>query len=186
MKKSTVIVAPGFEEAETLTIADILRRAHIDCRLVGLDDVVAGAHGIQVRCDQLLSDEVCDFDMIILPGGYGGVDAMLASDKLIEVLKQMADQGKYIGAMCAAPVVLEKANLLSGKNFTAYKGYDQKIAQGHFCYEKTVVDGHLITSRGPATAYAFAYKLVELLGKDAIAVKNRMVYFNAFQVPSNE
>ena len=186
MKKAAVIIAPGFEESETLTIADILRRAHIDCRLVGLDNIVEGGHGIVIRCDEILSDDVCDYDIIILPGGYGGVDAMLASDHLIDVLQQMSKNNKFICAMCAAPVVLEKAKLLQGKNFTAYKGYDQKIRQGHFCYDKIVIDGHLATSRGPATAYAFAYKLVELLGKDALPVKNRMLYFNAFQVFSNE
>ena len=88
--------------------------------------------------------------------------------------------------MLCAPIVLEKADLLMNKNYTAYKGYDQKIKQGHYLEDKVVIDGNIVTSRGPATAYAFAYKLVDLLGGDSLAVKNRMVYFNAFDVKEDE
>ena len=124
--------------------------------------------------------------MIILPGGYEGVQNMVNNETLINVLKEMNEQGKYISAMCAAPVVLEKAGVLENKNFTAYQGYDQKIKQGNFKEDKVVIDKNLITSRGPATAYAFAYKLVDILGGDSLAVKKRMVYFNAFDVKEDE
>ena len=72
------------------------------------------------------------------------------------------------------------------KKFTAYQGYDQKIKQGTYLNDKVVIDGNIVTSRGPATAYGFAYKLVELLGGDALVVKKRMVYFNAFDVKEDE
>ena len=96
------------------------------------------------------------------------------------------EKGKYVCAMCAAPIVLEKANLLVDKKFTAYQGYDQKIKQGTYLNDKVVMDSNIVTSRGPATAYGFAYKLVELLGGDDLAVKKRMVYFNAFDVKEDE
>lgn len=186
MKKAAVIVAPGFEEGETLTIVDIIRRANIQCDMFGFDDIVEGGHNIIVRCDYVLNDDVKDYDMIILPGGYGGASHMRDSEKLITILQDMNKQGKYICAMCAAPIVLEKANLLENKNFTAYIGYDQKIHQGHYLEDKVVIDGNIVTSRGPATAYAFAYKLVDLLGGDSLAVKKRMVYFHAFDVKEDE
>lgn len=88
--------------------------------------------------------------------------------------------------MCAAPIVLEKANLLVNKNYTAYKGYGQKIKQGNYLEDKVVIDGNIVTSRGPATVYAFAYKLVDLLSGDSLALKKRMVYFNAFDVKEDE
>lgn len=186
MKKAAVIVANGFEEGETLTIVDIIRRANLQCDMFGFDKIVEGGHQICVQCDQLLSDEVINYDMIILPGGYDGAANMRDSEKLISILHQMNEKGKYICAMCAAPIVLEKANLLENKHYTAYIGYDKKIKQGHYLEDKVVVDGNIVTSRGPATAYAFAYRLVELLGEDSLAVKKRMVYFNAFDVKEDE
>lgn len=186
MKRAAVIVAPGFEEGETLTIADILRRAEITCDLVGFNEIVEGAHEITVKCDKVISKDVIDYDMVILPGGYGGADFMRNSDLMMEILRTMDVQGKFVCAMCAAPIALERAGILKGRKYTAYKGYDQKIKEGTYLTDKVVIDGNLVTSRGPATAYAFAYKLAELLGKDSLAVKNRMVYFNAFDVKEDE
>lgn len=181
MKKIGVIVAPGFEEGETLMIVDILRRANFVCQTFGLHEQVEGGHSIVLKCDEELSESLVDYDMVVLPGGYGGVDAMKKNDYLLTLLKRMNEEGKYVCAMCAAPSVLEKANLLVGKNFTAYKGYEEKIKQGHFQQDIVVVDGNIVTGRGPATVYAFAYRLVEILGGDALAVKKRMLYHHAFE-----
>ena len=186
MKRAAIIVAPGFEEGETLTIVDIIRRANLQCDLVGFDEIVEGGHNITVKCDKVLNEDIIDYDMIILPGGYPGATNLRDNDELINILKKMNDDKKYICAMCAAPIVLEKANLLEGRNYTAYIGYDKKIKQGNYLTDKVVIDENIVTSRGPATAYAFAYKLVDLLGGDSLAVKNRMVYFNAFDVKEDE
>ncbi len=186
MKKAAVLVAPGFEEGETLTIVDIIRRANLQCDMFGFDDVVMGGHEIQVRCDKRLSEEVIDYDMVILPGGYDGAANLRDSKLVMKILQEMNEKNKYICAMCAAPIALEKANLLVDKNYTAYIGYDKKIKQGHYLEDKVVIDGNIVTSRGPATAYAFAYKLVDLLGGNSLAVKKRMVYFNAFNVKEDE
>lgn len=186
MKKAAVLVAPGFEEGETLTIVDIIRRANLQCDTFGFDQVVTGGHDITLQCDKVLSDEVIDYDMVILPGGYDGALNLRDSEKVMNILHQMNEKGKYICAMCAAPIALEQAGLLDHKNYTAYLGYDKKIKKGNYLEDKVVIDGQIVTSRGPATAYAFAYKLVELLGGDALAVKNRMVYFNAFDVKEDE
>ena len=176
MKKVEIIVAPGFEEGETLTIVDIMRRANITCDLVGFEKEVEGGHEIVVRCDNILNEMLVDYDMVIMKN----------NPILLSYLQQMNEKGKYICAMCAAPIVLEKANLLVDKKFTAYQGYDQKIKQGTYLNDKVVIDGNIVTSRGPATAYAFAYKLVDLLGGDSLEVKKRMVYFNAFDVKEDE
>lgn len=186
MKRAAILVAPGFEEGETLTIADILRRAELTCDLVGFSDVVEGGHGITVKCDKILSEETADYDMVILPGGYGGAEALRDSGLVMDILKKMDREKKFVCAMCAAPITLERAGLLAGRKYTAYLGYDKKIAEGVYLQDKVVVDGNLVTSRGPATAYAFAYKLVDLLGGDSLKVKRRMVYFNAFDVKEDE
>ncbi|MNJ64195.1 Chaperone protein YajL [compost metagenome] len=142
---------------------------------------VRGSHGIVVKADALMSDEVKNYDMIVLPGGLPGATNLRDDARVIQLLQEMNRAGKFIGAICAGPIVLGKAGVLDGRNFTAYVGYDQKIeTTGTFKEDIVVVDDHLITSRGPATTYAFAYKLVDSLGGDSLAVKNRMVYFNAF------
>lgn len=186
MKKTGIILADGFEEGETLTIVDILRRAGIQCDMFGLKPIVTGGHEITVKCDKVINEELVDYDMVILPGGYEGVENLKVSAEVITILQKMNENGKYVCAMCAAPSVLEKADLLNGKKYTAYVGYDKKIKQGTYLEDKIVIDGNLVTSRGPACAYAFAYKLVDLLGGDSLAVKNRMVYFNAFDVKEDE
>ncbi|MCF0108803.1 MAG: DJ-1/PfpI family protein [Erysipelotrichaceae bacterium] len=187
MTKVAVLFAPGFEEGEALTIVDIMRRANIACDIVGFEEVVEGCHQISVKADVLLNDHLADdYDMVVLPGGLPGATNLRDNETVISAIQKMNKEGKWVAAMCAAPLALERAGVLEGKRFTAYVGYDEKIHQGTFCEDKVVVDGNLVTSRGPATAYAFAYKLVDVLGGDSLTVKNRMVYFNAFDVKEDE
>ena len=182
MKRAAVIIAPGFEEGEALTIIDIIRRAGISCDSVGLTaQVVTGAHQLTMKCDTILSLEVCGSDMVVLPGGIPGATNLRDSGLLMEVLRKMNKEGKYICAMCAAPIALERAGILEGKKFTAYVGYDEKIKTGTFLEDEVVTDGNVVTSRGPATAYAFAYELVGLLGGDVEAVQKRMLFDHAFK-----
>lgn len=181
-KKAVVIAANGCEEGETLTIVDILRRAEITCDIAGLGSTtITGSHGVTFRADVPADGRLEGYDMIILPGGYGGADNMRASDMLLSVLRKMDSEGKYIAAICAAALVLDKAGLLENRNFTCYPSTAFSIHSGTRLPDKIVIDGNLITSQGPATAYAFSYKLSELLGADASAVQKRMVYFNAFE-----
>ena len=113
MKKAAVIFAAGCEEGEALTIVDIFRRAQLECAKIGLDaDRITGAHGIIMRMDAVLDDSLAQFDMVVLPGGYGGAAAMRESGLLISLLRQMDQEGKMIAAICAAPTVLDKAGLL--------------------------------------------------------------------------
>lgn len=181
MAKAAVIVAPGFEEGEMLTIVDIIRRGNIQCDMFGFSKNVVGTHNIEVQCDKVLSDELCDYDMVVLPGGLPGATNLRDNDELISLMQKMNDAGKYVCAMCAAPIALERAGLLKGKNYTAYNGYDEKIKDGNFVNKIVVEDGNIITSRGPATVYAFSYYLLEKLGGDAKAVKERMIYNHAFE-----
>lgn len=182
MKRAAVVIAPGFEEGEALTIIDIIRRAGFTCDSVGLTEtVVTGSHDITIRCDRVLSKEICTYDMVVLPGGIPGATNLRDSDLLMEVIREMNAEGKYVCAMCAAPIALERAGVLEGRTFTAYVGYDEKIKAGTFSEKEVVVDGNVVTSRGPATTYAFAYELAGLLGGDVEAVKQRMLYDHAFK-----
>ena len=182
MAKVAVILADGFEEIEALTVVDVLRRANIACHMVGFEARVTGSHAIQVQADRVFDGDLSEYDMIVLPGGMPGSAHLRDNEQLIAELQKCEQVGKKVAAICAAPIVLNRAGLLKDKEFTCYDGVQEQIADGHYRKETVVVNGHLITSRGPATALAFAYNLVEQLGGDADALREAMLYRDVFGI----
>ncbi|AQW86056.1 DJ-1/PfpI family protein (DUF4066 domain) [Campylobacter pinnipediorum subsp. caledonicus] len=171
MKKVAIILADGFEEIEAITIIDILRRAGIDVSVVGLNQaLVNGAHDITVKANILLDElDETSFDMIILPGGLTGTNNLANNNKVLEVLNYFNKKGKYISAICAAPMVLSKAGVLKN-NFTCYPGFENEVRNfGYINDQNVVIDGNIITSKGPATAMEFSLALIkELLGENKL------------------
>ena len=180
MAKVAVILADGFEEIEALTVVDVLRRANITCHMVGFEARVTGSHDIQVQADRVFDGDLSEYDMIVLPGGMPGSANLRDHELLIAELQKCEQVGKKVAAICAAPIVLNRAGLLKDKVFTCYDGVQEQIADGHYRKETVVVDGQLTTSRGPATALAFAYNLVEQLGGDADGLREAMLYRDVF------
>ena len=180
MAKVAVILADGFEEIEALTVVDVLRRANITCHMVGFEAQVTGSHAIQVQADRVFDGDLSEYDMIVLPGGMPGSAHLRDNEQLIAELQKCEQVGKKVAAICAAPIVLNRAGLLKDKGFTCYDGVQEQIADGYYRKETVVVDGQLTTSRGPATALAFAYNLVEQLGGDADALREAMLYRDVF------
>lgn len=170
MANVLIPLAQGCEELEAVTVIDLLRRAGVEVTTVGLDDQpVRASRGTVLMPDTTL-EAVLDreFDMIVLPGGLPGADHLNNDPRLHTLLLQMADAGKYTAAICAAPKVLASAGLLNGKHATSFPGALDNIQTDNMQYEQTavVVDGKVITSRGPGTAMDFALTLIEhLLGK---------------------
>ena len=119
--------------------------------------------------------------MIVLPGGLPGAHHLRDHEGLIVTLQKEAAAGKYIAAICAAPVVLHRAGLLAGKDYTCFPGQEANIQQGQHQTDLVVVDGHIVTSRGAGTALAFSYKLVDLLGGNGAQLAQTMVYDQLFQ-----
>ena len=181
MPKVAVILANGFEEIEALTVVDVLRRANITCHMVGFEAQITGSHAIQVQSDRVFDGDLSEYDMIVLPGGMPGSVHLRDNEQLIAELQRFEKIGKKVAAICAAPIALNRAGLLEGRNFTCYDGVQEQIADGHYHKETVVVDGNVITSRGPATALAFAYHLVETLGGDAESLRNGMLYTDLFE-----
>ena len=181
MPKVAVILANGFEEIEALTVVDVMRRANITCHMVGFEDKVTGSHAIQVQADRVFDGNLSEYDMIVLPGGMPGAAHLRDNEQLISELQRFEKIGKKVAAICAAPIALNRAGLLEGRNFTCYDGVQEQIADGHYHKETVVVDGNIITSRGPATALVFAYHLVETLGGDAESLRNGMLYTDLFE-----
>ena len=120
--KIAIFLATGFEEGEALFLADILKRASFDVKLVSItsSDLISGSHDITVKTDMFLDDSIKDFDMIILPGGLPGATNLRDSNKVIEMVKYFNENNKYIGAICAAPIVLDRPGIVKNKKLTSY------------------------------------------------------------------
>ncbi|MDP4144780.1 MAG: DJ-1/PfpI family protein [Bacillota bacterium] len=163
MKKVLLFLAEGFEEIEALTVVDVLRRASITCDTCSIKDTeVTGAHGITVKADKLIEDiNKADYDVVVLPGGMPGSTNLRDNEKVINIVKEFYSSGKLVSAICAAPIVLAKAGILEDKKVTSYPGFQPELGACSYSEELVVQDGNLLTSRGPATALYFAYKLVE-------------------------
>ena len=161
--KAIVTLARGFEEIEAVTIIDVLRRAGISVTVAALGEgPVEGSHGIEVGADVTL-DAVIDehFDAVVLPGGMPGSRALADDPRVKELCARSARSGALVAAICAAPIALEAAGVLRGKRATAYPG--NELPSAHYVEERVVVDGNVITSRGPGTALEFSLALVERL-----------------------
>lgn len=181
MKKVAVLLANGFEEIEALTVVDILRRAGIICDMVSIsEDMVKGAHNIEVKSDKLFNEDIKDYNMIVLPGGLPGAENLAKDDKVLEVLKIFNNtKSKYIAAICASPaLVLPAAGIEENRYITSYpdEEYEKILENANYVDELVVVDENLITSRGPATTMLFAYKLVDILEGDSSKLKEGMLW----------
>jgi 4-methyl-5(b-hydroxyethyl)-thiazole monophosphate biosynthesis len=178
MKKVYVFFAEGFEETEAIFPTDIMRRAGLEVILVscGADLAVKGAHGILITCDVLL-DEVKSAplpDAVVLPGGMPGAVNLAQHKDVRALVLAMNDAKKVIAAICASPAVAFAAfDVLKGKSYTCYPGMEEEVPPenaGNWKADKVVVDGNLVTSRGPGTAGDFGFALVDvLLGSGASA-----------------
>jgi len=168
MPKVLVPLAQGCEEIEAVTVIDILRRAKVTVVSAGLDSQpVRASRGVLLVPDTTLDAVLNDsFDMIVLPGGQPGTDNLNADKRIIALLQKMAQQGKHVAAICAAPSVLASAGLLDGKKATSFPKSLDGFARIDLQTSAVVEDGNLVTSRGPGTAMDFALTLVErLVGK---------------------
>ena len=165
MKTALVLFADGSEELEAITVVNILRRAGVTVTLAGLSaGPLRGSRGVTLMPDRTIDDVLHDdFDMIVLPGGQPGTNNLKADVRVLKLAQRMAQQGKYVTAICAAPAVLATAGLLDGKQATSYPGtldHFQNVKQQHAAI---VEDEKFITSRGPGTAMDFALTLAERL-----------------------
>ncbi|WP_200763864.1 DJ-1 family glyoxalase III [Nitrosophilus alvini] len=171
MAKVLVPLADGFEEIEAMAIIDVLNRAGIDVTVAGLGGTeIEGANSkLKVKVPVTL-DEVNagDFDMMVLPGGLPGAEHLANSERVKEIIRELDAEGKMVGAICAAPWALKEAGVLEGKKHTNYPGFEEKTGiEGYIPDQKVVVDGNVITSRGPGTAICFALEIVrKLKGED--------------------
>lgn len=178
MAKVAVLMAEGYEESETLTIVDILRRLDIETTTFTFsDEFVKGMHNILIKADDKFGPKVLEYDVIVLPGGRPGGANLLKNPSVIKMVQDFNNtNGKYIAAMCSGTTVISEADVIKGKNVTGYTGYADKLIGAKFKNNVVVHDQNIITSQGPATPYPFAYKIAEVLGKDTTTLRESMLY----------
>ncbi len=168
-----LFLADGFEEIEALTQVDYLRRAGVEITTVGVNgEFATGTRKIVVKADITLDkiDYTDDVEMVILPGGLGGMNAMKSSEKVCSIVKRAEKGGKYITAICASPTIFAHLDMVCGKKCVCYPGMeDELIAAGGIYIDKPVVtDGKMITARAAGASEEFSFELIRVLkGEEA-------------------
>lgn len=163
-----VFLAEGFEEVEASSIIDMLRRGGADVRSVSVtgEKAVKGAHGIVFEADILFEEiDEAGCEMAVLPGGMPGTKNLQAHEGLCSLLKKLNDEGKWVCAICAAPMVLASLGILKGKIATIYPGMEEYLKDGGAdpVAIPVVTDKNVMTSQGPGTAMLFGLGLLGLL-----------------------
>ncbi len=155
-------LAPGFEEIEALAPVDILRRAGLDVKLVGVGGAeITGSHGIAVKTDIEEKDvSTDDMDAVILPGGMPGTLNLEKSPIVKASVSYCADNGLIIGAICAAPSILGHMGLLKQKHATCFPGFETQLNCAKYTAEPVTVDGSIVTSKGMGAGIEFGLALL--------------------------
>ena len=165
-----MLLGTGFEETEAIAPLDLLRRANIDIHTVGIGGkIIYGGHGIGIEADiQIHEMDLTNLDMIILPGGLGGVASARASKEAMEALRFAWENEKYVAAICAGPTVLADLGITDGKNATCYPGCEDGMGNANMVADAACVqDGRLITGTSAGCAVKFGLQLIAALrGKD--------------------
>lgn len=175
-----LFLANGFEECEALVPLDILRRANIEIKTVGIgSNIITGSHGISINCDTLNKDLSFDkLEGIILPGGLPGATNLEADKTVQSFIDYCADNGLLISAICAAPQILGHKGLLNGKNAVCFPGFEKELKGANIIDQKVVKDGNIITAWGAGAAFEFGFKILEQLTNTETAqnLQNAMKY----------
>ncbi len=184
-----ILLGEGFEEIEAVAPIDVLRRANIECRTVGLSGKsVQGGHGIVLEADTLIDEiKLEDAEMIVLPGGGGGVDSILDCSPAMQLIKSALEAGKLIGAICAAPTILAKLDGLRNKRAVCYPGVENVLenAGARIQRDECVThDRNIITAQAAGSAIDFALKLVSMLrGWEAAEHVRHSIYYEGNNRP---
>lgn len=165
-----IVLGTGFEEMEALVPCDLLRRGSVEVRLVGIGGLeITGGHGITVKAD--CTEQEADWtaaELLMLPGGLGGVASIQGSDIVMNALK--AHEGP-IGAICAAPTILAQLGLTDGLKATCYPGMEGQMGSAKMLAEDAVRDGRILTGRAAGAAFPFGLAILELLKGKEVAEK---------------
>ena len=169
-----MLLGTGFEETEAVAPLDLLRRAGIDVLTVGINGkTVYGSHKIGIEADITLDQmDLTQLEMIVLPGGLGGVASVSVCPEALDALRFAWENGKYVAAICAGPTVLAKLGITAGKNATCFPGCENQMENTNMLAEKAAVrDGKLITGTSAGCAIPFGLALITALKGQEMADK---------------
>ena len=169
-----LFLADGFEEIEALTQVDYLRRAGIEITTVGVNgEFATGTRKIIVKADTTLDkiDYNSDVEMVILPGGLSGMNAMKSSEKVCSIVKRAEADGKFVAAICASPTIFAHLDMVRGKKCVCYPGMEDELIAAGGIYEDAAVvtDGKMITARAAGASEEFSFELIRVLKGDEAA-----------------
>ena len=172
MKKVAIMLATGFEEIEAVTVIDVLRRSEVQVMVVSVTGrlEVTGSHHIRVMADLLFEDAgFSDVDMMVLPGGMPGAVNLDSHEGLRQRILAFFNEGKFLAAICAGPMVYGNLGILENRNATCYPGFAKYLRNARIKDERVVEDQQFITANGPGSAMAFSLRLVAKLSGDETA-----------------
>ena len=178
--KVAVLLAEGFETIEALTTVDILRRAGVECHTFATkNQEVTTSHHITLKADKVFNEEIKEYDMVVLPGGMPGAVNLRDDEKVNELVKKFYDEGKIVAAICAGPITFGKIGIVNGKNATCYPGFEDQLVGCNYKEDLVVVDGNIITGRGPAAAIPFAFEILKHISPDKVEQIKKAMLFNS-------
>lgn len=158
-------LADGFEEVEALTPYDMLLRAGADIKTVSINGskTVIGAHGIKLEADIVLNDATEIPSAVVLPGGMPGAKNLRESEAVCRAVKETAERGGVVGAICAAPFILGELGILIGKEATCYPGFEKCLHGAVVSGKRVVTDGNTVTAAGMGVALEFGAELISVI-----------------------
>ncbi len=160
-----VFLADGFEETEAIAPIDVMRRAKLEVKTVGVTgEYVTSSHRITVKADILPEDiNFDDIEGVVLPGGMPGTLNLEASKYVIEAVKYSYENGKIVAAICAAPSILGHLGYLEGRKATCFPGFESELKGADYTAAHTETDGSIITAKGAGCAIEFGHAIVTAL-----------------------
>ena len=168
-----IFLADGFEEVEALTPLDLMRRAKIDVKTVGVGGIyVTGAHNITVKADLLIDElgmENCDG--VILPGGMPGTNNLYDCEKVLELVRKCANEKKLVCAICAAPLILGRLGLLEGKSAVCFPGFEDELKGADIVNTPCVTQENIITAKGAGAVFEFSRAIITYIKDESAAIK---------------
>lgn len=161
-----MFLANGFEETEAVATLDVLLRAEIQVKTVGIGSkAVMGSHGITVTADIEEKDVRLDgsYQGVVLPGGMQGMLNLSKNATVKKALETAAKESLLLAAICAAPIIPGKMGLFKGKKVTCYPGCEDKLEGAIYTSAPVCVDGNVITGWGPGASVRFGLAIAEYL-----------------------
>ena len=165
-----MLLGTGFEETEAIAPLDLMRRAGISVATVGLNGkVIKGSHSIGMEADMEIGEmDLTHMDMIVLPGGLGGVNSIKSCPAALDAVRFAWENGKFVAAICAGPTILAQLGITDGKNATCYPGCEEQMGSANMVNAAAVTDGNIITGTSAGCAIPFGLALITALkGEEA-------------------